>query len=269
MMVFVWAERESWLESSLVCCGKDAPLLLRLWTHQLCSKRSALPPIHVAPAPRCSEEIYGRGTCHASSRRPVERNLVRSLHWDNLHVLWPRAFTNQRLHPEWIHPCHMGLFTKHTDREERHALIKEDAADRAMIRETLLTCIDILDTSKHPETGLINVFFSGRVIDDSTVNVHEAVEIGAAEQLAFEGAMDGLPVSISSSQRKWKNMAAVMKVTTKHAKVDTAIDTEFIYAHVLGIMVTSGIRFCWDLVFPWTSSIAYSSFWWEWWHKDN
>ena len=41
-----------------------------------------------------------------------------------------------------------------------------------------------------------------------------------------------------------KNMAAVMKVTTKHAKVDTAIDTEFIYAHVLGIMVTSGIRFC-------------------------
>ena len=88
----------------------------------------------------------------------------------------------------------MGLFTKHTDpaierppgnqrrdiqivvtthKEERHALIKEDVADRAMIQETLLTCIDILDTSKHPETGLLNVF-SGRVIDDSTVNVHEA-----------------------------------------------------------------------------------------------
>ena len=34
-------------------------------------------------------------------------------------------------------------------------------------------------------------------------------------------------------------MAAVMKVTAKHAKVDTAIDTESIYVRVLGIMATS------------------------------
>ena len=52
-----------------------------------------------------------------------------------------------------------------THKEERHTRIKEDAADRAKIRETLTTCIDMLDTTKHPDTGLINVF-SDCVIDD-------------------------------------------------------------------------------------------------------
>ena len=86
-------------------------------------------------------------------------------------------------------PLPYGVVNTH--KEVRHTCIKEDAADRAKIRETLSTCIDILDTSKHPDTGLINVF-SGRVIDDPTVNVHEAVEIGVAEQWAFEG---GWPAS--------------------------------------------------------------------------
>ena len=76
-------------------------------------------------------------------------------------------------------------------KEERHTRIKEDAADRVRIRETLSTCIDILDTRKHPETGLINVF-SGRIIDDPTVIVYEAVDVGAAEQQAFES---GWPTS--------------------------------------------------------------------------
>ena len=45
-----------------------------------------------------------------------------------------------------------------THKEERHKRIKEDSADRAKLRETLSTCIDIMDTSKYPESGLINVF---------------------------------------------------------------------------------------------------------------
>ena len=88
----------------------------------------------------------------------------------------------------------------------------------------------------YPDTGLINVF-SGCVIDDLTVNVHEAVEVGAADQQAFNG---GWPVSFHIKlKKKVKNKAAVMVVTAKHAKADTAIDTEFIYARVIGIMATS------------------------------
>ena len=77
-------------------------------------------------------------------------------------------------------------------------------------------------TPTHPD---INVF-SGCVIDDLAVNVHGAVEVGAADQQAFEG---GWPASFHLKlTKKVKNMAAVMKVTAKHANVDTAIDTEFI-----------------------------------------
>ncbi|KAL8585757.1 hypothetical protein ACOMHN_040539 [Nucella lapillus] len=73
-----------------------------------------------------------------------------------------------------------------THKEERQSRIKDDASDKAKILERLSTCIDILDTSKHPETGLVNVY-SGRIIDDHTVNVHEAVKIGTEQQKAFKG----------------------------------------------------------------------------------
>ena len=66
------------------------------------------------------------------------------------------------------------------------------------VRQLLSTCIDILDTSKHPDRGLSNVFF-GPGIDDQTVNVHEAVEIGTAEQQAFEG---GWPASFHLKLKK-------------------------------------------------------------------
>lgn len=121
-----------------------------------------------------------------------------------------------------------------THKEERHTRVKEDAADRSKLRGTLSTCIDVLDTSKHPDTGLINVF-SGCIIDDPTVNVHEAIQVGAAEQQTFE---DGWPASFHLKlAKKVKNMAAVVKMTTKFAKEN--IDTEFIHARVLGIMATS------------------------------
>ena len=84
-------------------------------------------------------------------------------------------------------------------------------------------------TPAHPDMGLVKLL-SGCVIDDLTVNVHEAVEVGAADQQAFEG---GWPVSFHLNlKKKVNNMAAVMIMTANHAKVDTAIDTEFIYARV-------------------------------------
>ena len=54
--------------------------------------------------------------------------------------------------------------------EEDLGRIKEDSVDREKNRETLSSCIDILDTSKHPESGNVKTF-SSCVIDDASVNV--------------------------------------------------------------------------------------------------
>ena len=69
----------------------------------------------------------------------------------------------------------MDVVTTH--KEECQSHIKEDAADRAKFQERRSTCIDILDTSKHPETGFVNLY-SGLIIDDTTADVHEAGNIG-------------------------------------------------------------------------------------------
>jgi len=125
-----------------------------------------------------------------------------------------------------------------THKEERQSRIKEDAADRAKIQERLSTSIDILDTSKHPETGLVNVY-SGRVIDDPAVNlnVHEAVKIGTEEKKAFE---DEWPASFHRKlKKKVKNIASVVKSNVKLGTDTKSLDTEFIYARVLGIMASS------------------------------
>ncbi|KAL8582263.1 hypothetical protein ACOMHN_037020 [Nucella lapillus] len=123
-----------------------------------------------------------------------------------------------------------------TYKEERQSRIKDDASDRAKIQERLSTCIDILDTSKHPETGLVNVY-SGRIIDDPTVNVHEAVKIGTEQQKAFEGEW---PASFHLKlKRRVKNIASLVKSQLKMGKDTKAIDTGFIYARVLGIIASS------------------------------
>ncbi|KAL8560458.1 hypothetical protein ACOMHN_054361 [Nucella lapillus] len=123
-----------------------------------------------------------------------------------------------------------------THKEERQSRINDDASDRAKIQERLSTCIDILDTSKHPKTGLVNVY-SGRIIDDPTVNVHEAVKIGTEQQKAFEGKW---PASFHLKlKRRVKNIASLVKSQLKMGKDIKAIDTGFIYARVLGIMASS------------------------------
>ena len=107
-----------------------------------------------------------------------------------------------------------------THKEECQSRIKEDAADRAKIQERLSTCIDILDTSQHPKTGLVNVY-SGRIIDDPTVNVHEAVKIGTEEQTAFEGEW---PASFHLKLKKRvKNIASVVKSHSKLEKTRKAL----------------------------------------------
>jgi len=40
----------------------------------------------------------------------------------------------------------------------------------------------VFESDKHPVNGLVDVF-SGRVIDDAAVNVHNSVEIGISQWL--------------------------------------------------------------------------------------
>ena len=122
-----------------------------------------------------------------------------------------------------------------THKEERNPRIKEDSDDRKNLRETLSTCIDILDPSHHPDTGIINVF-SGRIIDDPSLNAHDAVVIGAAEQQAFESKW---PASFHCRiAKKVKNMATSTKTDFGHERVRGSIDTEFIYARAVGVMAS-------------------------------
>lgn len=125
-----------------------------------------------------------------------------------------------------------------TTHKERQSRIKEDSADRSKVhQERLSNCIDILDASKHPETGLVYIYF-GRIIDDPTVNAQEAVKIGTEQQNAFEGKW---PESFHLKlNRRVKNIASIVKAQTKIGKDTKYLDTEFIiYARVLGIMASS------------------------------
>ena len=70
-------------------------------------------------------------------------------------------------------------------KEERHTRIKADAADRMKIHEAVSTCIDVFESDKHPVNGLVDIF-SGRVVDDAAVNVHNSVEIGTRQWLDYE-----------------------------------------------------------------------------------
>jgi len=70
-------------------------------------------------------------------------------------------------------------------KEERKLCVKSDTEDRLHIREALSTCIDIFDHKTHPTTGLVDIY-SGQVVDDSEVNVHEALHIGESDKVNYE-----------------------------------------------------------------------------------
>ena len=54
------------------------------------------------------------------------------------------------------------------------------------IREAVSTCIDVFETDNHPVTGLVDIL-SGRVVDDTKVNVHNSLLIGKDQWLEYEG----------------------------------------------------------------------------------
>ena len=62
-------------------------------------------------------------------------------------------------------------------KEENHPRIKEDTANRLKIQEILSTRIDVFDDMSHSSSSLENIF-TGKVVDDKTVKVDNAVSIG-------------------------------------------------------------------------------------------
>ena len=121
-------------------------------------------------------------------------------------------------------------------KEERHPRIKADAIDRTKIHEALSTCIGVLQSDKHPVNGLFDIF-SGRVVDDAAVNVHKSVEIGTTQWLDYEREW---PAGFHKTLTKQvKTTAASTKQATKLGDNMHIVDTEFIYAHIIGIMASS------------------------------
>ena len=70
-------------------------------------------------------------------------------------------------------------------KEERYTRIKEDAADRQKIRDTMSTCIDVFDGEHHPTTKLVNIF-TGHIADNEAVNVDMSVKIGTEQWHEYE-----------------------------------------------------------------------------------
>lgn len=125
------------------------------------------------------------------------------------------------------------LVTSHKEEQLTH--IKADATDRMNIHDAPSTCIDIFDSDKHPVSGLVDIF-SGRVVDDPTVNVHCCLEIGTVQWLEYESQWPS--GFYNKLKRNVKTIAAATTRTTKVGQSHIIVDTEFIYARVIAKMAS-------------------------------
>ena len=118
---------------------------------------------------------------------------------------------------------------KHVDvhKEEHPSRIKADYQDRLKIREKLLTCIDILDSTTHPK-NIVNIS-SGRVGTDS-VNAHISVKIGSEQVRLYEQSWPG--GFYEPIPKRVINMSILKKsISVNSVQV---FDTNFIFLRVLG-----------------------------------
>ena len=53
------------------------------------------------------------------------------------------------------------------------------------ILEAISTCIDVFENDKHPVKGLVDIF-SGRVVDEATVNVHTSETVSIETLFSHE-----------------------------------------------------------------------------------
>ena len=80
-------------------------------------------------------------------------------------------------------------------KEEGQNRMESDEVLRNKLREKLAICIDLLDSSQHPD-GLVNIV-TGRVAPEN-VNVDKGVELGKKQMKEFEASLsDGFRKPIS------------------------------------------------------------------------
>ena len=110
-----------------------------------------------------------------------------------------------------------------------------DNSDRKRIGEALSSCIYIFDHESHPNDGLVNAF-SGQVITDTAVNVDDSIKIGTEQFVEYERQWPG--EFHNRICKKVNTMAAATKHKEKVGAADN-VNTELIYARVIGIMASS------------------------------
>ena len=120
-------------------------------------------------------------------------------------------------------------------KEERPIRITDDSRDRHSLREAIASCIDVFDVDKRPENAVLDIF-TGRVINDPAVNVCNVLETGTSQMRAYESCWPG---GFHTSLSKKVNTIAGLPSYGKHAGGPQNINTEFIYARVIGIMASS------------------------------
>ena len=117
-------------------------------------------------------------------------------------------------------------------KEEGKGRITSDGEDRKGLQKKLEKCTDALNPEMHP-SGTVNIV-SGK-IGDSSINVHNAVEIGKSQMQEFEKSW---PKGFHDTIKK---KVKTMSETKKHVKVGDVkvFDTNLIYSRVIGLQASS------------------------------
>jgi len=87
-----------------------------------------------------------------------------------------------------------------------------------------MKCSYVLKSDKHSINGLADIL-SGKVIDDAVVNVRNSAEIGTTQWLDYERGQLNF-IKLTKQVRHQQSRLLNLQI----------IDTEYIYAHVIGIM---------------------------------
>ena len=180
----------------------------------------------------------------------MEFSLVRYVHQDNLHVLWPSAFRDHRIIFELSIRSIRFFPALNTDQ-----VIEQSTGNKG--RQCSESCAYVQWRVPHTLQGCCcwkikaskDIYWHHEHKEPSWQIIHwlhhwwpncqwwyNALLVGAAEQNAFP--CGGLTCFHLKPTKKAKSMAADMKVATKHAR-QTTIGTEFMYAYVLAIMAMS------------------------------
>ena len=76
-----------------------------------------------------------------------------------------------------------------------------------------------------------------RIVQDADLNVHLALDLGTAQMIDYESHLPG--GFYAKLKKNVKTMAVATNQTTRLGNSNYILDTEFIYARVIGLMASS------------------------------